>query len=220
MNNKKQINNEIAKKILDMYISHNEICEKLCKYIPFKINEIEYISTTDAYQVIYFPISEQLKEIAEYDENKTVNIAKVLPTSNENIIIDIYKLKQSYDNIPIVDLDVVEDCPSCDGMGEFDHYNETYACKYCYEKGYFKTGTKKGKDISYLFDFNECYITMSFIEDLLRVINYTETTELKIDYLSKTKTRFILDDYIHILIMAKSPELSYEGKEFTFIKIL
>ena len=209
------MNNELTQKLLQLYINR-DAPKSMIYPIPTEWDNKKWIGATEGHHFILIEENEENK--VEIPNNKPVNIAAVIPNFNCNKSIDIISLIETYNSIPIIDVDITEDCDACDGDGKFEHYGEFYSCKTCDSKGFVGTGkTKKIADPDCAIKIGIAKLTNKFIGTLVTVLIETDCKRLVIKTENENGLNiFCLDDKIYIGIMIASI-LSDSNKNFVTV---
>jgi hypothetical protein len=97
----------------------------------------------------------------------------------------------------------MQECESCDGEGQFDHYGNIYKCKECRETGEIQTHmTEKVKNPNTVFRFKEMDIAIKYVYELIEVFNVVKPKIFSIVKLGASVIWFKLDSvYIGIACM-------------------
>jgi hypothetical protein len=130
----------------------------------------KYLCATNGDIVVLIPETKE-NQIGE-SNIKYPNINGILPEFKDDALIDFEYILKLYSDVPIIEMEITEDCESCDGKGVFTHYKYTYDCKYCDEKGKIGTGTnEKIKDPNTVFRFKEINVPIKYIKELIIIYN-------------------------------------------------
>jgi hypothetical protein len=144
----------------------------------------KFYTATNGRKVLLLPVNGLLNEEGLSDKHPAVD--KIIPSIFElDVNIDINALTETFNGVETIDIPNTEECESCDGMGSFTHWGNSYDCKNCDEKGVVQlSSTYKGKDPKYCFEYEGKYIQVDYIENLMEIISlvskYKEVFTLKL----------------------------------------
>jgi hypothetical protein len=197
------MNKKLTEKLLSEYRATDGSI-KLQHFMPLDWNGRKWCSATDGHQFILIP--ENYENKLEMPPIETVNIAAIMPVFNLSQSIKNESLKNAFDKIPIIDSEITEECPACDGEGEFDHYGDTYICQRCDQTGLVGTGRfEKVKHPDYVIKVGSAIFKGDFINKLVNVYKLTEAKNILIVFQEKEGlTVFELDNKIIVGIMSKT----------------
>lgn len=175
---------------------------------PFTIdwNNKKWSCATDAQKLIIIPQDDNYQP-AEPD-TKPPNVVAIIPEFDLEITIKSDDLINLYNSIPIVRVEIIEECPACDGDGKFEHYGDYYDCKNCDETGEIKTG--RFEDVSN----PDVYIRLGvavfrnkLIKHIINTIKFTKSNSFIIRRSAKLSINILeLDNGIFIGIMPVDTE--------------
>ncbi len=113
-----------------------------------------------------------------------------------------------------------EECEACEGVGTFDHYNESYNCKSCDKTGKIRTGeTIKIKDPKHIFRCGILSLENKYIDNLIKVIDIIDCKTLFIRNNSSSHILMLeLNENILIGICRKSL-IDENEKDYTIIEL-
>lgn len=193
---------ELTNKLLSLYRDLNAR-EGMRYFMPIEWDGRKWCSATEGHHLILIPETEENK--LEPPPCKPVNVAGVIPKFDCKIQVPLKTLKNIYNEIPLITQEVTEECEVCDGDGKFEHYGEWYNCKTCKESGVVATGEfKKVKDPNIFIGIGCTSYESKFIDTLIKVLDFTNCTDVCIRYQKVTGiTIFELDNGIIIGICAK-----------------
>lgn len=155
--------------------------ERMTKYIPVMWEGRKWIGACNPHSFILVCENEENK-MPEIDPiEKTVNLQGILP---HTIIFEAELNKQVLlrllDKVPMIETDEMAECPSCEGVGRFKHWGDTYDCQHCQETGEIKTNHKiKVRDPEYGFTIDDKIFQSQGMEKLVETINVSEAENIR-----------------------------------------
>jgi hypothetical protein len=204
---------ELTEKLLKSFQRSDPYRSSLDHFMPIEFEGKKYCVATSAHHFIMIPETKENK--LNKPGGKVVNFAGILKPLDLNIKFPVKSLVDAYDSIEIVERDITEECPSCDGEGTFEHCGIDYDCQYCDGDGNYKTGKKETvKDPDARLLINDKRIKPEFIKDIINVISQVDGKVLSVRY-SAFMSIFELDGSILFGVM----ECVHESKDKTiFVK--
>lgn len=195
---------ETSTKLLSMFRGFSR--PSLQHFMPFDWNDKKWIGATDAMTFIILPENELNK--IPVPEEKTVNLAGIIPVFDKEIEVEIEHLKAVYSMIEKIENEITHECSNCDGDGDFYHNGFTYECQNCNETGLIKTGRfEQIKNPKKVIKLSDSTIAPSLIEKLLLTIQITNPTILKIRFSRPNGLLLLeLDNSILIGLMSKKDD--------------
>lgn len=148
-----ELNQETVSRLLNSYVDHD--LPRLRMPFPVTYQQEEWYTATNGKELLMIRKNDAKAAIIDIPNYKTPNVAAVLPDSYREIAIPWELISSVYESAPVSEVDEVETCECCDGVGKFDHYGEIYDCMLCEETGEMKTGRKvslRGKDYAVAID--------------------------------------------------------------------
>ncbi len=137
-----------------------------------------FICATNGNLILLIPETEENK-YNSYQSKRPPNLNNILPDFTTETAVDLEAIIQSYKELPIIDRNIMERCPSCDGDGKFMHYGDFYNCKNCHETGEISTGqTEKVKKPETAFKLQEPpqLLKIKYVKAMLDVYSALEKT--------------------------------------------
>lgn len=150
-----------------------------------------YLCSTDGYSAVMIPVNAKIKITEEGFKIKTI---LPLPSYFEDLFtVDFEKLKKLFEESPNIYIKKEEECPSCEGSGEFLRLGFSYHCKNCEGSGKIKKDeTEKVKDKRTIFKFNDCFIRLSEVEKIIYINTILEKNKIDFKIVKIEKTKNII----------------------------
>jgi hypothetical protein len=199
--------------LLSKYRSTDHLRPGLCGTIPVRYQDTDWLAATDASQVIL--IRKNSENHIDPPEAKTPDVAAILPKMWTAIEVPSLLISSVYDSVPVTEENEQQECESCDGNGEFQHYGDTYNCKNCHEKGSVDTGNIiKVRGHNTLIHIDGLKLDFKLFDNMCEVIKQIQPQ--KITFLrqqdNKILSCWILDDQVIIAMACKSEGFDEEDK--------
>lgn len=201
------MNREDTLKLLNKFVDPNR--NNMDKPFSQELKIGKYLCATNGTTVILIPETEENKIENEVGYNPP-NIDGIIPDFTDKINLKFNHLKKLFNEVPIIEQFITEECEACYGGGRFEHYGDWYECKNCDEKGQVKTRhIERIKDPKVVFSFKGTLIHISKINLILEL-----QKNISIVKICKSIIWFKIDE-IYIAICGV-----YEDNEYNIIDVL
>lgn len=187
------MNRETKLALLNKFVSKDR--HSMSKPFIQELSIGKYLCATDTHVAILIPDSGGI-ELVKDDSIKPPNINYILPGFTDTAVLDIDRLKQIYDEVPMVEQPIMGECDSCDGDGEFEHYGFTYECEKCNSEGEIKTSQNETvKHPNTVVEINELHISLTYIKSIIEVVSMCGAKSIKVVAIHKNTLWLLIDNF-------------------------